>query len=1684
VVDVWVNGVQVVSGATSSSAYWDHEVDITPYLRPGENVLAIFLSDSGCYYNYLDAEVVVTLTGAVNELNYSYGDRVTLNATVMNTGKGNLSGSIKVGYYINGTSVSSGSVSTLLPAGGSVNVLSTWLVTPGNHTLLARVDPGNVYIERNEGNNELSFALSPVPYPDLIVESLTTSPRRFEVGERVTLIATLKNNGTGISPLGAFYSAFYIDGSMVCTAYSYATLYPGGSINVSCAWTAQAGDHNLSVKADYYNHIAESNETNNQLEKPLPRVPYPDLVISNLSWSPATFNAGDSVNLYAELKNVGEGNISSGPIYVGFYINGRLLGTPSIRTGLGVNQSATLAWTWKAEAGNHTFSAVADPFSYILEENENNNLLSAQLPPTPYPDLVVEDIFLPISSNTSYGESVKISALVKNTGKGNFSGCFTTRFYIDGAPVGESQRCGIEANTSFNATADWMVQPGNHTVRVVADAYNTVAEERESNNERTESFSVTVLYPDFVVSDVMVYPPPTMHGQKTGINVTVTNLGPGDLSGGQISVMVYMDGAPLGQEWVYGGLRINETKSILVPWVASGGNHTIRVVVDSDNRIRESREDNNEFTSNVSYQLVPPDLTVSAVYLSNPNPVAEEYVQIHANITNLGGGSGSCVSVSFYLDGKFIGSVSQKVACGIQAGQTLVASWPWYAKPGVHTIQAVVDPDNVISELNETNNRLSTTTGNIPAGDLVVSYITYSPAQGVQYGDGVRIVAGIKNNGTVDIPADVHVRFVVNGAGYADVISGGIKAGETKNASVTWRAVPGGNFSVSVMADYVQRISEISESNNRLDSVLGFSVPYPDLVIGNITWSPASGIRDGDTVLFNVTVSNVGAGRSPATGSLLQVGSYQLGFVVPPLDAGATTSVLVRWAAKVGTNFSVVGFVDVYGSVVESNESNNMLNAGAVADVLPVEKFSVSFTPSITLGVGESGVYTIKINNYGSASSNYSINVSGIDSGWYTLERETIYLAPGEVGSVKLNITLPSNCSIAGITKQFSVRVTSLFTNTSLATATDLNIDPGYTISNLFPLNNTRTGATDLSVTWRTLTNTTPRVYIRAEGSASWSTFSAPSGYLHNVVVGNLSRNTWYEFYVESSNACGSGMSGIRRIYIDNGVSFLHKSYTFNINRDYNQRGLIYIKNTDTVPHRVKVQVVNPYDDLIVGFVGPGSVDSPVTVNPGQTAALDFRMHAQDAEREYYELVLNLTGYDYNGSLADISDFATVRINVRFPVVNFTVEEIDSDPLTLRKTFRITNHGDTITDLRVRVDDTIKEKVLFEPAIEHGNLVAGGSITFTMIPLLEVGSTGFNGTLFVSGAGKEINTSVDFRTPPGERIFAASYPIKTINFSSIYDSDGSNLTNPPDGAVVPALVVNGTAMFMGDVIVEVRQNGEPVVGTNVSLTVTSSNGSMVLYGISDPFGLVYFKISGPVGNYSYRAEIVGYNTSTEKRSFTVSAENASIVDIAIEWVEVGDLNSSFAGELDSFTLDSAPFYFIANVTNPLLNATPIMVLEWDVLPSQRVYLSGELNGSTLVFTATSIPPANYTAYILLVSDNAVQVSMPKNISVTDYSLANLKDMTIVRNFKLNESDGNVTTLSIVAKRAEGDPRKNIVLTDIELNEERTAFIYHFVLTANETSIRSLYGSKTRTALWCTTGRSPSSSSPTSPLRLT
>lgn len=233
------------------------------------------------------------------------------------------------------------------------------------------------------------------------------------------------------------------------------------------------------------------------------------------------------------------------------------------------------------------------------------------------------------------------------------------------------------------------------------------------------------------------------------------------------------------------------------------------------------------------------DLSVSDIQWSSATtpPREGEAITLRAVVRNTGTAASPAGvhKVSFRLNNQEIAASTQPTTTSIPAGGsvTLTANATWSSANGTHVITAVVDPDNTLAELNESNNSAtkSITVTQQPGPDLVVRAIGQTP-NNPSAGAAVTFQVTVANQGLDATGASAAVRLVVDGTTtLTGVTSSALAAGATSVVSLggTWTA-SNGNHTLVATVDPANAISESVESNNTLSSSVyigrGARVPW------------------------------------------------------------------------------------------------------------------------------------------------------------------------------------------------------------------------------------------------------------------------------------------------------------------------------------------------------------------------------------------------------------------------------------------------------------------------------------------------------------------------------------------------------------------------------------------------------------------------------------------------------------------------------------------------------------------------------------------------------------------------------------------------------------------------------------------------------------------------------------------
>jgi len=523
--------------------------------------------------------------------------------------------------------------------------------------------------------------------PDLFIDTVTWSPENPSNDDNVTISVKIVNQGSE----NALPSQldFYVDGALK-ESQAVQNIEADASITKEIKWTAIQGSHTIKLVIDKANWILESDETNNEKSVIISTLT-PDLIIESVTWSPLDPYVGENVTFTATVKNQGQGNAIN-PLVV-FHVDGIRLAAKSVSTLIPGN-TENVSFAWLTEADLHDIELIADPNDSLIESDETNNEITADLPPR-YPDLLIVDMTWSPEEH-SLGESVNFSVTFANQGY-VYSNSTNFFFYVGTESSGAKSVPSIAANTSIVEMFTWEAEVGASSVRIVIDPNDRITESDETNNEITVPFSGTRI-PDLMIDSITLSPANPLVGETITISVFVKNTGIGNAEPSHFAY--YIDDVSLGLSRME-SIAAGGNRTGTFTWTVQEGYHHIKVIVDSNLVLDESDEDNNEKT--VIYP-VPADLTTETISISPSRPEAGDSVNFTISVENQGESRANEFSISYYINGTYLGFSTVEI---LEAGITSNSTFEWTAVAGRHNILIVIDSSDKVLEGNEENNEIS-----------------------------------------------------------------------------------------------------------------------------------------------------------------------------------------------------------------------------------------------------------------------------------------------------------------------------------------------------------------------------------------------------------------------------------------------------------------------------------------------------------------------------------------------------------------------------------------------------------------------------------------------------------------------------------------------------------------------------------------------------------------------------------------------------------------------------------------------------------------------------------------------------------------------------------------------------------------------------------------------------------------
>jgi subtilase family serine protease len=590
-----------------------------------------------------------------------------------------------------------------LGVGDSMYISMNWVALQGHYDLLLVLDRANKIPEQNELNNErlLTLDIDIPPGGDAVLVSV-----HFEedgrpvmgagIGDLVSIVAVVANYGSSDVNASMVVRAYDGDpdtgGEVVGDDEpSFNVLYPDRPKELRIPWRPPEGNHTIHVVVSHKepDQIIDDNPENDRKSAPLVVTDSPsvDIVAETLlfevggSVSSAGFE-GDNVHIYGTLGNQGTGafdGIVEATLYIGDPDSGgRELARDLVVGVLEPGSSTTVEFDWRGELGTHALYLFVDPGNKLFEADETNNQLSHGLTITrrPLPDLVVDDmrfilngVEVDISKGTNKGAEIEVNITIKNDGNVETQGITVTHLYlknpalVTGAPslLGSFEVPeGLNPDEVFTDSITWEANPLPQkglvpVLYVIADAEDREPETDELNNFEMLPLLVGDPIPDLTVTQVSLrdaYDLPVdriTYGVPVTIKVVVKNVGT-DISFQDAKLGFFVDstepenlvGEATAPTMVIGEEVVRSFTWTPDPDVHEGGSHDLIAMVDSDHKINEASDANNEGSATLYIDAdAKPNLLVANLEVTSGGKVVdrlEEGQKAHVTlkVINLG----------------------------------------------------------------------------------------------------------------------------------------------------------------------------------------------------------------------------------------------------------------------------------------------------------------------------------------------------------------------------------------------------------------------------------------------------------------------------------------------------------------------------------------------------------------------------------------------------------------------------------------------------------------------------------------------------------------------------------------------------------------------------------------------------------------------------------------------------------------------------------------------------------------------------------------------------------------------------------------------------------------------------------------------------------------------------------------
>jgi len=305
-------------------------------------------------------------------------------------------------------------------------------------------------------------------------------------------------------------------------------------------------------------------------------------------------------------------------------------------------------------------------------------------------------------------------------------------------------------------------------------------------------------------------------------------------------------------------------------------------------------------------------------------------------------------------------------------------------------------------------------------------------------------------------------------------------------------------------------------------------------------------------------------------------------------------------------------------------------------------------------------------------------------------------------------------------------------------------LERAFTVSEYFELNppdgTTFTGE-HVAVSWQASQFGPAMVRYRPKGGGegAWKEVTGESSRRRVVRLPGLETGVTYEFQPMGAKLPGP----VRTVTRVKGLAFGRPSYAANVQRDYDQRVGVSVRNNGETPLMVRLESGQPADPaMLASFVGTGSEDKPFALAVGEEREFQFAISAQNVNTAEHRIPIRIV------SDTGLSDESEILVNVRLPHVEMQWADIGPSAGNMGRVLRLTNVGDAITDLSVTPADA--HAVVLSPTVRHGLFPRGATMDFIVTPRYYKGFRGVKTAIQAFGLEKRFDHPFEVQLAPGE----------------------------------------------------------------------------------------------------------------------------------------------------------------------------------------------------------------------------------------------------------------------------------------------------------------------------------------------